>query len=59
MNIAIPEKATAAIMSTMSEEAPIEQLCLYEYRNYGLISGMRIINGPDAKYQFCQFFLTI
>jgi hypothetical protein len=32
MRMAIPEKATAAIANTMSEEAPIEKFDFYEFK---------------------------
>ena len=50
MSIAMPEKATAAIISTISEEAPIRRLVWYEYSNYALKSNMTLINVEVAKY---------
>ena len=44
----MPENAMAAVISTMSEEAPISVIVRYEYSNYGLKSDMRIINEKAA-----------
>jgi hypothetical protein len=51
----MPEKATAEIIKTMSDEAPIEYLDFYEYSKCVGNPTMRVINGRNVKNHIDKF----